>query len=288
MPKPANIWFVDTVEGVGQCLKVRQRLFAKESKYQCVEVVDTEQYGRVLLIDSMVMSSEWDECNYHEMMVHPAMFVHKDPKRVLIVGGGDGGTLREVVRHEDRIERVDMVEIDEVVIEATRACLPTLAVAFDHPKANIIIADAIEWAKKAPGKAYDVILVDGADPVGPAVGLFEAPFLQDLRRILKDDGIIVMQTESPAFLREHSRRVFRVYRELFGRDHVWMYLTVVPSYPCGWWTFAFCSPTYDPIRDFDEQRARSVDWPLRYYSPEVHKAAFVVPRMVRQEILGEA
>jgi len=287
MPKPANIWFVDTVEGVGMCLKVRRRLFAKQSQYQCVEVIESEQFGRVLLIDSMVMSSEWDEANYHEMIVHPAMFVHPAPRRVLIVGGGDGGTLREVVRHEDRVERVDMVEIDETVIEATKACLPTLATAFDHPKANIIIADAIQWSKTAPAGQYDVILVDGADPVGPAEGLFQAPFLQQLHRLLKEDGILVMQTESPAFLRDHIRRVFRVYKELFGSQSVWMYLTVVPSYPCGWWAFAFCSKKFHPLRDFDESAAAAVDWPLKYYCPEAHHAAFFVPRAVRQEILDE-
>ncbi|MEO1270619.1 MAG: polyamine aminopropyltransferase, partial [Myxococcota bacterium] len=176
-------------------LKLKQTLFTGQSDYQKVEVVDTELLGKALLIDGLWMTCEGEDAPYHELIVHPAMTTAPSIERVLIIGGGDGGTAREVLRHPE-VQHVDMVEIDAMVIEACKEFLPEVGTAWDDPRLHVTVGDGIAYVKDADVAPYDVILVDGSDPVGPAKGLFDEGFYRGCSRLLKDEGVFVTQSES--------------------------------------------------------------------------------------------
>ncbi|MCX7816245.1 MAG: polyamine aminopropyltransferase [Syntrophales bacterium] len=279
-----HLWFTESdIRSFGPLFKVKRTLCLVESKFQKIAVYETPELGRLLVIDGLVMSCEYDEFAYHEMLAHVPLYVHPNPKYVLIIGGGDGGTLREVVKHET-VEKVDLVEIDEEVIKITREFLPGLASAFDHPKVTICIMDGYEYVKCARN-LYDVILVDGSDPVGPAERLFSQEFFELCRRILNDEGVFVSQTESPydVNLKAHVPVIFSRLRAVFPRTM--MYLANVSTYPSGLWSFAFSSDRYDPIEDFRKDRFERDGLVLKYYNADIHRAAFVLPNFVR-EIIG--
>lgn len=280
-----HLWFTESdTRSFGLLFKVTRTLCVVESRFQKIAVYETPDLGRLLVIDGLVMSCEYDEFAYHEMLAHVPLYVHPSPKRVLIIGGGDGGTLREVVKHET-VEKVDLVEIDEEVIRVTREFLPVLGSAFDHPRVTVHIMDGCEYVKQS-NAPYDVILVDGSDPVGPAEGLFSEEFFGTCRRILKDDGIFVSQTETPydVHLKMHVPVIYRRLRNVFPRTR--MYLASVSTYPSGLWSFSFSSEHYDPVRDFQKTRFDRDRLVLKYYNEDVHRAAFVLPNFVKEVIGG--
>jgi len=280
-----NIWFTERDENVALSLRhTGDRLFSKQSPYQKVEILETYAYGRVLTLDGMIMTTEKDEYIYHEMIAHVPMLTHPNPERVLIIGGGDGGAAREVLRHKS-VKSVDLVEIDEVVIEASRKYLPTIASAFGHPKLHVHIQDGIDYVKQLRDETYDIVIVDSTDPVGPAEGLFKPSFYRDVYRCLKPDGIMVTQSESPTFNPPVFQELYQCYKEIFGRDNVHCYLVFIPTYPSGMWSFSFCSKgSIHPVRDFDRLRAEEFtrSHPLRYYHPDMHVASFVLPTFVKE------
>ena len=266
---------------------VTEKLFEQESDYQRVEVFETDGFGRLLTLDGLVMLTERDEFVYHEMIAHPALCLHPDPRRVLVVGGGDGGTVREVLRHA-RVEHVDLVEIDGAVVEASRRFFPAVASALGHEKLTLHVADGIRFVQDAPSGSYDVILIDSTDPVGFAEGLFGRPFYRACARLLGADGILVAQTESPfgeAFL-GHVEEAQGVLGELF--PHVRTYQASIPTYPMGLWAFSLAAKTLDPVADFDpeeaERRLAGFGEQLRYYHAALHRAAFVLPAFARRRL----
>ncbi len=191
-------FLVDEVfEGVCRVsVEAKEQLYRKQSEFQLVEVFDTEGFGRVLTIDGMFMTSERDEHFYHEMLVQPPLCAAPSVERVLVIGGGDGGTIREVLSHRE-VEQVVMVEIDHVVVDASKQYLPSIGRAWDDPRLDLRIADGIEYVKNAPASSFDVVLLDHSDPVGPAEGMFNAAFYKDCHRVLTDKGVLAMQSESP-------------------------------------------------------------------------------------------
>jgi spermidine synthase len=255
--------------------KVAATLHREKTPYQDLAVIDTFAYGRMLVLDGIVQTTVKDEFIYHEMITHVALNTHPAPREVLIIGGGDGGTLREVVKHP-RVERATMVEIDERVIAASREYLPELSVAFDHPKANVVIDDGIKYVAGCRNQ-YDVIIIDSTDPVGPAQGLFRADFYRNTFEALKEDGLFVAQTESPLFDGELVRRIFSDVRSIFPVAR--LYITVIPTYPGGLWTFTMGSKRYDPCGIAFEDIP---SYETRFYTPAVHRAAFVLPRFVEE------
>jgi spermidine synthase len=261
-------------------------LFSEQSPFQQVEVFESDTWGNVMTIDGIVMLSERDEFVYHEMLVHVPMFAHPDPRHVLIIGGGDGGSAREVLRH-DCIERVDMVEIDEAVIRASRLHMPSVG-DFNDPRLVLTIGDGIAFLKRKTA-AYDVIIVDGSDPVGPAEGLFNRSFYEDCRRALKPDGIVVAQTDSPWLARfpKTAGALFGIHRELFSCSRA--YLSFIPLYPTGMFTMAWASLGVDPVSDESMMRVheRLTRYPhaLRYYNEDVHRAAFTLPNFVKTQLM---
>ena len=282
-----NVWFTDRDENIALSLRHRgSALFREESAYQKIEVLDTYAYGRMLACDNMVMCTEYDEYVYHEMIAHVPMLTHPDPRKVLVIGGGDGGTIREVLKH-DSIEEVVMVEIDERVIEASKQHLPTLSRAFDDERLHLIVDDGIKYVQQSPSDTFDVVIVDSTDPVGPARGLFTEGFYRDIHRILNDQGVMITQSESPRFNVEVYQEVYTTFKRIFGDDAVFSYLVFIPTYPTGMWSFSYSSKGHThPWKHLDEERASAFAsaHALQYYNPEVHRAAFALPNFVQQMI----
>lgn len=267
-------------EQTGLTIGLKKLLFSEQSDYQLVEVYETDTWGNLMTIDGMVMLSEHDEFVYHEMISHMAMFTHPNPRRVLIIGGGDGGTAREVLKHRSVIH-VDMVEIDKTVVDASKLHFPEVG-AFDNPKLNVLYEDGIAFVKSVVNP-YDVIIIDGSDPVGPAEGLFEKEFYQFCSDALTDDGVLTAQTESPWVESYHPsmKKVFSALDDLFPISK--MYLSFIPLYPAGMWSMACASKQADPLSDEVMERVknglRTMNG-LRYYNKDVHSGSFALPTFV--------
>lgn len=255
--------------------KITRILNEEKTPFQELAVVETLEWGKALVLDGAVQITEKDEFIYHEMIVHPVMYTHPHPEKVLIIGGGDGGTLREVLKHKE-VKRVDMVEIDERVVENSKIYFPEVACAFEHPKARLFIEDGIKYVKETDEK-YDIIIVDSSDPVGPAVELFGLDFYKDAYKALHDDGMIVVQSESPVFFKEAFLKVQRYLKEVFL--HKFVYLTTCMTYVSGPWSFTIGSKKYKPGKFPDDKKL--VDG-LKYYNESVHTAAFALPNFIRE------
>lgn len=270
----------------GLTLGVEEILFSKQSDYQHVQVLQTDAFGRLLTLDGLVMLTERDEFVYHEMIAHPALCLLPDPKRVLVIGGGDGGTVREVLRHPG-IAHVDLVEIDQVVIDAARAFFPEVSSALDAPRLSVHVQDGIAFVENTPDATYDFVVVDSTDPVGFAEGLFGEAFYRDCARIMTDQGILVSQTESPfdRTFQDSIRDAHDLLGRIFSQAHI--YLAHIPTYPTGTWSFTMATRgDLHPLRDFDAGRAAERLAPfadaLKYYNPELHRGAFALPSFVRR------
>ena len=260
---------------------VTETYFSQQTDYQQVDVFETPKFGTVLALGGVINCTEVDEAGYHEMLAHVPLLAHPNPRRVLIIGGGDGGTMREVTRHE-AVETAVQVEIDEVVVDVCKKWLPETAVGYEHPKCNLIIGDGLAYVKDAPDQSFDVILVDSTDPVDAGTVLFTEDFYRECHRVLADDGILVPQSDSMLNAPQQVERVVRQLGDIFDRVHV--YRSFVPTYPFCMWNFTFASKGVHPFEGLDEARARALDPQLRYYTPDLHRAAFVLPKWMQQAI----
>ncbi|NLN28275.1 MAG: polyamine aminopropyltransferase [Firmicutes bacterium] len=259
--------------------RVVNSVHKERSAYQEIEVIDTVDFGRMLLLDGIIQTSVRDEFIYHEMLAHVPLFVHPNPKRVLIIGGGDGGTLRETLKHPS-VEEVHLVEIDERVIDASRKYLPELSGGFDDPRAKVVIRDGIEYVAEVKG-AYDVILIDAPDPEGAAVGLFSTDFYANARDALGDDGVLAAQTESPFI---DPKLVKEIYDRIWAQFPLCrLYTAHVPSYSVGIWSFALALKRPEM---FERYRRAGGEFKTRYYNSEIHAAAFALPEYIL-ELLGD-
>ncbi|GAA4297116.1 polyamine aminopropyltransferase [Nibribacter koreensis] len=278
-----DVWFTERDENIALSLKhTGNQLYKKQSPYQKVEVFETLAYGNMLTLDGMVMCTQKDEYVYHEMITHVPVLSHGNVKRALVIGGGDGGTVRELLRHEN-IEEVVLVEIDELVIEACKEHLPETASAFDHPKLKLLVADGIKYIQECANEAFDLIIVDSADPVGPGEGLFTAEFYQEVYRCLTANGIMITQSESPRFNTKVFVEIYDTYKGIFGQEKVHCYLAAIPTYPTGTWSFSFSSKGNAHPKDVDMAKAAafSREHNLRYYNEDIHHAAFALPNFVK-------
>ncbi|MGE5545172.1 MAG: polyamine aminopropyltransferase [Bacillota bacterium] len=274
------IWLEENhTDGYRVHWRIREILWREKTPYQELQVVDTVEFGKALVLDGALQTTERDEFVYHEMISHVALNAHPEPRQVLIIGGGDGGTLREVLRHPE-IMRVDMVEIDRRVVEVCKEFLPTIASAFEDPRAHLFFEDGISFVKNAQER-YDVILVDSSDPIGPAVELYGSEFYRNCRAILKAEGMMVAHAESPIFFKPYFKKVWGNMKSTFPISNI--YLAVVPTYVSGFWAFAIGAKSIDP-RNGRGDKTR-LDG-LKYYTEEVHRAAFTLPPFVRS-ILDE-
>lgn len=274
-----EVWFSENqTDHMRISLRVREILHHEKSQYQEILVVDTYELGRTLILDDILQTSEFEEFTYHEMMAHVPMFAHPDPKRVLIVGGGDGGVLREVVRHPT-VAEAHLVEIDERVLAATRKYLPSISSAFDHPKARVIVTDGIKHVADNPD-SYDIIIVDSTDPMKHALGLFGEDFHRSAFRALREGGIYIQQSESPFYTPHLVRQIQVSLHKLFPKAG--LYLGTVPLYPGGLWAYSYgAKGAFDTVVPEERVVERGfAQFGTRYYTPAVHAAAFALPPFV--------
>lgn len=270
-------WFLEKhTPHAGLTLAVREHLFDAQSPYQHVEVLDTMEYGRVLLLDGFVMFTDRDEFIYHEMIVHPALLCHAGAGDVLIVGGGDGGSVREVLKH-DSVRRVHLVEIDRMVIDVSQKYFPAVSGMLDDPRVEVMVADGLDHVAGAKA-AYDVIIVDSIDPIGEAAKLFDLPFYTQAREALRPGGVFVCQTESPFYNGNVVAGTAQKLKALYA--HAAPFLAYIPTYPSGCWSFCFASDAIDP--GACEPRDDEPFIPqLKYYAPGLFRSALTLPKYLR-------
>ncbi|RKQ31541.1 polyamine aminopropyltransferase [Oceanobacillus halophilus] len=270
-----SIWFTEKqTENFGITAKVKQTYVAEQTDFQELQLVETEEWGNMLILDDMVMTTEKDEFVYHEMLAHVPLFTHPNPKDVLIVGGGDGGVIREVLKHES-VEKVTLVEIDGKVIDYSKKYLPKIASGFDNERVEVKVEDGFMYIANSE-KAFDVIMVDSTEPVGPAVNLFSQGFYAGISKALKDDGVFVAQTDNPWFKADLIKQVYQDVQQIFPVTR--LYTANIPTYPSGLWTFTLGSKVHDPKKVKAE---RFPDMESKYYTPDIHFASFVLPKFVK-------
>ena len=276
-----NLWYTELHNGTaGLSLKIKKVLYSGESKFQRIEVFDTYEYGKMLVLYGSIMFTERDEFVYHEMIAHVPLFVHPSPETVLVIGGGDGGTVREVLRHPE-VKKVKMVEIDEQVVEISKKYFPQMSSGFSDKRLTLIFKDGAEFVKTDPGK-YDVLIVDSADPVGPADVLFREEFFINTKKRLKENGIFIAQTESPFYHSDIVKNTYSILKGLY--KNVFMYWAWIPAYPSAIWSFSFCSDSLHPLEDFKEERYRELSLETKYYNKGIHFGAFSLPNFAHKLI----
>ncbi len=276
-----ELWFTEKhTENVKFSIQVDRQLYASQSEFQRIDIFSSKEFGRFLTLDGYMMLTEKDEFIYHEMMVHVPMAVHPCVRKALVIGGGDGGTVRELARYK-AVEEIDLVEIDEEVVSACRQYLPQTACGFDDGRVHVYYEDGLKFVRRFEN-AYDLILVDSTDPFGPGEGLFTKEFYGNCYKALRADGIMVNQHESPfypndamAMQRAHKRIV-----ESFPISRV--YQAHIPTYPSGHWLFGFASKKYRPLEDQDVTRWKELGIRTKYYNEQLHKGAFALPNYVEE------
>jgi spermidine synthase len=273
-------WFEASYSpGTRLSLRITRWLCTRRSPYQTIDIFDTDDFGRVLALDGVINVTERDEFIYHEMLTHVPLFVHPRPGRVLVIGGGDGGTVREVLKHPC-VEKVLLVEIDREVVAASREYLPALSCALGDPRVDIRYEDAVRFIAR-PDQAFDIIIIDSTDPAGPGAGLFTADFYRNCRAALAPGGILTAQSESPFFDAATVGQIYAAAGRVFGRPR--MYTAFVPSYVSGVWSFLFCADHCNPAADFQSERYQACAAAFRYYSDAMHAAAFALPPWIKHQ-----
>ena len=276
-----GLWYDETFDDQTRLgLRVEKTLFSGQSDYQKIEVIDTVGFGRVLVIDNVFMTSEYDEFLYHEMLAHPALTTAPRIERVLVIGGGDGGTVREVLRHPD-VKECLMIEIDELVVNVSKEYLPGIGTAWDDPRLDLRFIDGIDYVKTSKDEKFDVILLDGTDPIGPGAVLFDEAFYDGCKRMLTDDGVMALQSESPLLMMDVFVETQHKLRKLFAEVHP--YLGPVPLYGTGVWSWSWCSNTGEPLRPVQERQEAIVEG-SKAYNAELHQAIFALPNYVKRAL----
>jgi spermidine synthase len=276
-----DLWFSEQLtDHTRFSIQVKEQLFHGKSAFQTVDIFDTYDFGKVMTIDGKFMVTQRDEFIYHDMISHVPLLAHKAPKNVLVIGGGDGGTVREVLKHKS-VETVELCEIDELVVETAKRFFPELSCGFKDDRTTVHIRDGIEFIA-AHKDSYDVIMVDSTDPAGPAEGLFNEGFYKSVFEALRPDGIMVAQSEGPLWIPETVQEIVTTIQSLFPVCE--LYTFPVPTYPFGYWSFTFASKADGPFVHFTDERAEEISKETRYYNGEIHRAAFVLPNFLKKQL----
>ncbi len=283
MSVKSHLWFEESYEvELGRTLKIKiENLIEQyDSEFQRIEIYKTKPFGKMLVLDGVIMCTEWDEHAYHEMIVHVPMFTHPAPETVLVIGGGDGGTVREALKHPT-VKRVDLCEIDEHVVRLSRKHLPVMASALDDGRVKVYSEDGAKFVKEHRNE-YDIIIVDSSDPIGPAEVLFSEEFYVSLKECLTEGGIAVTQSESFYYHEEIVERLTGYAKKHYPVPGY--YFTVVPTYPSGIIGFTLCSKKHHPFKDFNEERVTPLLNNLKYYNAGIHRAAFSLPSFIKNRV----
>ncbi|WP_173553169.1 polyamine aminopropyltransferase [Sharpea azabuensis] len=276
-----DLWFNDEhTDTVKLSIKVEEQLFSQQSSEQHIDVLQTREFGKILVVDGDIMLTEKDEFIYHELLVHVAMAVNPNIKEVLVIGGGDGGVVRELMKY-DSIDIIDVVEIDPLLVDVCKKYLPEMACSLDHEKVHIYNEDGVRFIRSLDDE-YDLIIIDSPNPYGAGEGLFTREFYGLCHKALHDDGIMINQHESP-FYRDEAFMVQRMHQKIVQSfPIVKVYQGFIPSYPSGHWLFGFASKAYHPLDDIKEEAWNALGIPTRYYATRLHKGIFALPVYVEE------
>jgi spermidine synthase len=273
------MWFTEKhTPHCGITIEVKKSIYSGRSEYQALQIVDTCEFGRMLLLDGMVMLTERDEFIYHEMLAHVPLNTHPGPEKVLVIGGGDGGTVRELLKHPS-VEEITLVEIDRMVVEAALEHLPGISEGLKDPRTRIVYGDGVRFVAEAGSGIYDVILVDSTDPVGPAEALYTEAFFRDCAAALGSDGVLVCQSESPFHHLPFMVDIHTLMKRIYPKAAY--YLAPVPTYPSGTWSFLMGSKAGETALPVCRDHAKM---PTEYYSPQIHMASFALPRFIAEAL----
>lgn len=276
-----ELWYTEQhTDYVRFSIKVKQHLFTGNSPFQRVDIFDSVEFGRFFTLDGLMMVTEKDEFIYHDMIVHVPMAANPNIKKVLVIGAGDGGTVRELSRYPS-VETIDMVEIDQMVVDVCREYFPLTACGLNDPRVNLYIEDGLKFVRTKENE-YDLIIVDSTDPFGPGEGLFTKEFYGNCYKALNKNGILVNQHESPYYgtYAGAMKRAHRRIKEFFPQCFV--YSAHIPTYPSGYWLFGFASKGLDPVKDLDADRWNALGLKTKYYNTDLHKGCFAIPNYVKE------
>lgn len=276
-----DMWFSDEhTDNVKLSIRVEQQLFSAQSEFQRIDVLDSREFGKILVADGDLMLTEKDEFIYHEMITHVPMAVHPDVEKVLVIGGGDGGIVRELVKY-DTIHKIDVVEVDPLLIEVCRKFFPQMACSLNDSRVEITNEDGLRFVRSKSDE-YDLIIIDSPNPFGPGEGLFTKEFYGNCYNALQSDGIMINQHESP-FYREEAFQCQRMHKRIRASFPISrIYQAFIPSYPSGHWLFGFASKVYHPTDDLDDTSWMLKGIPTKYYLPRVHRGVFALPAYVEE------
>lgn len=282
--KESGKWIHDQDEGIGISIRTKgEVLFREKSRFQLVEMYDTVDYGRCLILDGVINCTEKDEAAYHEMIAHVPYFSASTPiEKVLIIGGGDGGTAREILKHSS-VRSVELVEIDELVVQAAKGFFPKQKLAFADERLTVLCQDGIHYVQNAKPENYDMVIIDASDPIGPGAVLFSPEIYREVYRILKPTGQMVSQMGSPYYDHQYFEKGFSDQRAIFRADQVRCFLSVIPTYTGALWSFSLASKSHikesvqNTIDSFLKQN------PMEYYNRAIHAASFALPEFVKRK-----
>ncbi len=275
-------WFTEIWAGDGSSfsLGIEELLHSEQTPYQNIEIYKTTHWGNLMVLDGCYMVSDRDNFLYHEMMTHPALFTHPDPQTVVIIGGGDCGTLSEVLKHPS-VKKVVQVEIDERVTRVAEKFFPELCANNNDPRVEFVFGDGIQWIEQAAANSIDLLIVDSTDPVGPAAGLFNREFFSQCLRVLGDQGLMVQQSESPLYHTHSIIKELHLEMKAAGLTQVHTLPFPQPIYPSGWWSCTMASKDLNP-KTYNRQRAEQKTFITHYYNADIHQAALAYPEFMRR------
>lgn len=279
--KGLDLWYTEEHSKEAKfSIKVLRQLYSVQSPFQKIDILESEEFGRFFTLDGYMMVTEKDEFIYHEMIVHVAMATNLNIKKVLVIGAGDGGTVRELTRYPT-IEHIDMVEIDKMVVDVCREFLPQTACKLDDPRVHLYFEDGLRYIRSKENE-YDLIIVDSTDPFGPGEGLFTKEFYGNCFKALTEDGILVNQHEN-AYYTSFAQSMRRAHCRIVNLFPICkVYQAHIPTYPSGHWLFGFASKKYDPVADLKADAWNQLGIYTRYYNTDLHRGCFALPTYINE------
>ena len=270
-----NGWFFEDDMPLAIAFKIKDTLYSSKTKYQKIDVLDSYSDGKILLLDNKVMMTDKYEFFYHESLVHPVLSIHSNPRKTMVIGGGDGGTVREILKYKS-VEEIELIEIDEEVINISKKFFPEVACEFDNPKLKVKVNDAIEYVKSAKKNTYDVILCDSTDPEGFAAGLISKDFYTNASKILKENGLYICQSGSLLIQENEFKKALGNMREVF--KYVDALISIVPAYPGSLWSFLIASN-----KPIDKKIKSKPIGKTKYWNEEIHEKLFAKPQWIKEK-----
>lgn len=276
-----ELWYTEKhTDNVKLSIKIDKALYSEETEFQRIDILESKEFGRIFTLDGLMMVTEKDEFIYHDMIVHVPMATNPNIKNVLVIGAGDGGTIRELTRYSS-VEKIDMVEIDRRVVEVCKEYLQQTACKLEDERVNIFYEDGLKFVRNKENE-YDLIIVDSTDPFGPGEGLFTKEFYGNCYKALTEDGILVNQHESP-YYDYYAKSMQDAHEKIYGLFKIHkVYQAHIPTYPSGHWLFGFASKKYDPIKDLNAEAWEKLDIKTKYYNTDIHVGCFALPTYVKE------